>query len=161
VPVIENQSPSDSPGLFTSNILDVALDISEPMLRLLFSGRSSNDLVERGSTGWITAFYPQHLHICQYFSALWLEPDLLNENRRDLEKDTQVLRRRTESFYLIRSKEQNDEETLRVLNQISPVIFDGWEVVWICHRELFPYFLSNSLRALEIMCRKYGVRSVA
>lgn len=94
-------------------------------------------------------------HLCQYFTSAWFEtlkdPNTLTAISNHLG---------TQQVYTVRTKDELDLSN-QALSSTGRTIDDGWDVVWVCHRALLLSFMANSLRALELMYRKYGSRSVA
>lgn len=126
---------------------------SDPLLRLLRSQKAAfaPKVADFGTSTFVNG--RPYLHMCQYFSSLWIDPS---------ESDPPKIGSASEAkFYAIRTAREDDTTQLTSLAPLGEIHPSGWEVVWICERRLLPLFLSNSLRALELMVRKYGIRSVA
>jgi hypothetical protein len=60
------------------------------------------------------------------------------------------------SISAIRSRAKDDAGWISEVGKSGQIQGGQWDVVWICQRELLPLFGANSLRALEIMVRKYA-----
>lgn len=96
-----------------------------------------------------------YLHLCQYFTSAWLNE---KPTKKTLNEIFQHLG--DQNIYTIRTKNDCDIQDLYLPEKYN-VIDDGWDVVWICKNNLLSKFLSNSLRSLEIMNRKYGIKKTA
>lgn len=94
-------------------------------------------------------------HLCQYFSSAWF-PKPSTAAQHEVVHDFF----RGQRVYTIRTKEELPHEALHNSPDIR-VVDDGWDVIWICRRSLLTRFMANSLRALELMHRKYGAKDVA
>lgn len=94
-------------------------------------------------------------HICQYWTSAWT----VEEFTQDIAKSCQSALGH-QQVYAIRTKTPIDLQTTP-LSESGKTIDDGWDVIWICHRSRLIRFLSNSLRSLELMHKKYGGQSVA
>lgn len=94
-----------------------------------------------------------HLHMTQYLTSVWL-----SKNTRFNQGEVQRLFDSDQPFYSVYSPIEEDAELVAPFKDIGKedFIYEGWHVVWMCHRDLLPKFLQNSLKSLEIMNRKYG-----
>jgi phosphoribulokinase len=139
----------DAPSLEPHSVL-----ATEPLLKVLREQQGA-DTPRVADFGGITVVSGRpYLHLCQYFSSIWISPSFdgtqINLNAVPFGDDNKT--------YAIRTAREDDQSQISMFKNFGAIQDSGWEVVWLCGRKLLPLFLSNSLRALEIMVRKYGAR---
>jgi hypothetical protein len=99
-----------------------------------------------------------HLHLAQPMSAVFLDEE---ENVNDLDSDllNRFLETNNNLFTLYFKKNPASDVILKFEN--AEIFRDEQIVIWLCPREMLPDFLSNTLRSLTDMFRKYGAKNVA
>lgn len=95
----------------------------------------------------------KHLHVAQLLTSIWNTSDTY----QGYVSEVKSFFDNGHKFVLIMNKQNFDPE----LEGKQGAYKYNKTVVWICPRVLLPDFLQNSLKALEIMNRKYGAKRVA
>lgn len=126
----------------------------EPLHALLASDTSGTCKIETFGNATVVRSRP-FLHISQIFTSAWFPAESVPSEYDDALATFTA----PTPFFTVWTK--NSAQILDKMKGDSLVEMHGWNVVWICSRRLLPQFLSNSLKSLEIMTRKYGSKPVA
>jgi len=123
------------------------------LLELLGSIKGGNFELQNTSDGSIVNAVP-HLHMMQYLTGVWSPNGTLNPAKKFSRENVFF------SYYTKLETELSRESLLKFWAD-ADIVHEGWHVTWLCPRRLLNSFLSNSLKSLEIMNRKYKGSSAA
>ena len=97
-----------------------------------------------------------HQHLAQFLSSVWCMEKYTSD---ELKNQIASFPREISQITVFFEKENSAWKEISELSNL--VVSKEKEVVWICKRRLLPSFLSNSLRSLEQMSRKYRPKNAA